>query len=91
MRLLVLAGSDRASHSGVSQWNREEPPLPTWKCETINSYAFNIHQADFVSIDVSSAGLATIAYYGNISTSSGDLKVAYQRLLTFLPLVVRHP
>ena len=67
-------------------------PFFTWKCESIDRYGRFIpyRQADYVSIDVNSAGLATIAYYGNIGSSGGDLKVAYQRpLQVFLPLVMK--
>ena len=61
----------------------------TWQCETI-SFGITIGQGDFVSLAVNSAGLATIAYYGNITTSDGDLKVAYQRLQVFLPLALKN-
>ncbi|MFC2046379.1 hypothetical protein ACFLTC_02520 [Chloroflexota bacterium] len=61
-----------------------------WDCETIKRVGIGIRQADFVSIDFNSAGLATIAYYGSISTSGGDLQVAYQRLRVFLPLVMKN-
>ena len=60
----------------------------TWQCETI-SFGIMIGQGDFVSLAVNSAGLATIAYNGNITTSDGDLKIAYQRLQVFLPLALR--
>jgi hypothetical protein len=60
----------------------------TWQCEPI-SFGIGIGQGDFVALAVNSAGLATIAYYGNITASDGDLKVAYQRLQVFLPLVLR--
>jgi hypothetical protein len=65
-------------------------PGGSWDCETINSVGVMIRHADFVSIDLNSAGLATIAYYGNVSSSGGDLKVAYQRLQVFLPLVMKN-
>ena len=60
----------------------------TWQCETIR-FGIGVGLGDFVSLAVNSAGLATIAYYGNITTSDGDLNVAYQRLQVFLPLALR--
>jgi hypothetical protein len=64
-------------------------PFQTWSCMTVNKVGFNIRHADYVSIDMNSAGLATIAFYGNIDGSGGDLKVAYQRLNVYIPLVVK--
>ena len=61
----------------------------TWQCEAIR-FGIGIGLGDFVSLAVNSAGLATIAYYGNITTSDGDLKVAYQRLQVFLPLALKN-
>jgi hypothetical protein len=60
----------------------------TWQCETINQGVM-ARQGDYASIAVNPAGLATIAYYGNITILAGSLKVAYQRLQAFLPLVSR--
>ncbi len=60
----------------------------TWQCEPI-SFGIGIGQGDYMSLAVNSAGLSTIAYYGNITTSDGDLKVAYQRFQVFLPLTLR--
>lgn len=68
-------------------------PIPylfyTWQCDAI-SFGIGIGQGDFVSLAVNSAGLSTIAYYGNITASDGDLKVAYQRLQFFLPLALKN-
>jgi len=61
----------------------------TWQCEAIR-FGIGIGLGDFVSLAVNSAGLATIAYYGNITTSDGDLKIAYQRLQVFLPLALKN-
>ena len=60
----------------------------TWQCEVIR-LGIGIGLGDFLSLAVNPAGLATIAYYGNITTSDGDLTIAYQRLQVFLPLVLR--
>jgi hypothetical protein len=69
-------------------------PIPslfyTWQCDTIALSRLGVGQANYASIAVNSAGLATIAYYGDFSASSddnGNLKVAYQRLNLFLPLI----
>ena len=66
-----------------------QDPFYTWQCEAI-SFGVSIGQGDYVSLAVNSAGLATIAYHGNISASDGDLKVAYQRLQVFLPLTLKN-
>ena len=64
-------------------------PFFTWQCETIN-IGVTVGQGDYVSLAVNSAGLATIAFYGNITATDGDLKVAYQRLQAFLPLALKN-
>jgi hypothetical protein len=68
-----------------------EVPLATWYCETIDSPGIWIpyRNGDYVSIAVGPSGLATIAYYGFILSSGGNLMVAYQRVQVYLPLVVR--
>jgi hypothetical protein len=64
----------------------------TWYCETIKPYypLGPVRHGDFVSIALSSSGLATIAYYGFIFSSEGNLMVAYQRFTDFLPLVMNN-
>lgn len=64
----------------------------TWYCETIRRHGRigPVRHGDFVSIDLTSNGLATIAYYGFIFSSSGNLTVAYQRFQDFLPLVMKN-
>ena len=64
-------------------------PFYAWQCETI-SLGISISQGDFLSLVVNSAGLATIAYYGNTMTSDGNLKIASQRLQIFLPLAQKN-
>jgi hypothetical protein len=66
-----------------------EIPFSTWDCEMIN-FPIGARHGDFVSIDLSSSGLATIAYYGFITSSGGNLKVAYQQFQGFLPLVMKN-
>jgi hypothetical protein len=60
-----------------------------WRCEII-SLGFGFSQGAYLDLDVNSAGISTIAYYGNVIGGIGDLKVAYQRLETFAPLVLRN-
>lgn len=61
----------------------------TWFCETINPFNpwVPARHGDYVSIDISSAGLATIAYQGFITSSGGNLMISYQRFQDFLPLL----
>jgi hypothetical protein len=61
----------------------------TWYCQTIDRFGtwINYRNGDFASIAISPNGLATIAYQGFITSSSGNLMVAYQRVQLFLPLV----
>ena len=63
-------------------------PFYTWQCDLI-SIGFGFGQGDYISLAVNSAGLSTFAYYGNSTVSDGDLRVAYQRLQVFLPLIVK--
>jgi hypothetical protein len=64
----------------------------TWYCETIDRYGQFIpyRHGDYISIAESPSGLAAIAYYGRITSGDGNLKVAYQRLQAFLPLVMKN-
>ncbi len=72
-------------------------PIPslfyTWYCETLTPlgpyYDINYSPGDYIAIDVNPAGLATIAFYGGRLNGDGSLKIAYQRLQVFLPLVLR--
>ena len=63
-------------------------PFYTWQCDVI-SLGYGIGQGDYMSLAVNSAGLSTLAYYGNSTESDGDLRVAYQRLQVFMPLTLR--
>jgi len=60
----------------------------TWQCDLL-SLGIGFGQGDYMSLAVNSAGLATLAYYGNSTELDGDLRVAYQRLQTFLPLTLK--
>ena len=70
-----------------------ETPLSTWHCETIDPAGtwVNYRNGDFVSLDVSPSGLATIAFYRlYVDHANGNLTVAQQiPSLVFLPLVIR--
>jgi hypothetical protein len=61
----------------------------TWYCQTIDRAGtwINYRNGDFASIAVNPNGLVTIAYQGFITSSGGNLMVAYQRFPLFLPLV----
>jgi hypothetical protein len=67
-------------------------PLPdeyTWQCDLLDNGYVGYPPAlqkvgQYTSIDLNSAGLAYIAYN---NADSGDLRLAYQRLNTFLPLL----
>jgi hypothetical protein len=61
-----------------------------WFCETIDPYNPFVpyRNGDYISLDVSPSGLATIAYQGFITSSGGNLMVAYQRFQVFLPSVM---
>jgi len=69
------------------------PLFYTWYCETIDPhYTLGpVINGNFVSIALSSSGLATIAYYNQFGVSlTGKLKVAYQQFQDFLPLVMKN-
>ena len=65
----------------------------TWYCETIDRSGtwITYRNADYVSIAVAPSGLATIAYYGFVTSTGGNMYVATQRLplQVFLPLTVK--
>lgn len=66
-------------------------PFSTWFCQTINPQNpwIPTRHGDFLSLAVSPTGLSTIAYYGFITPSGGNLMVAYQKFQFFQPLVVK--
>jgi hypothetical protein len=66
-------------------------PESTWYCETIDRSGKWIpyRNGDYVSIAVNSAGLATIAYNGFVTSSDGNLNVSYQQFQVVLPLVTK--
>ena len=69
------------------------PIFNTWYCETINRFPLFVpaRHGDFVSVALSPSGLATIAYYGFIKSSGGNLMVSYQQFYEdFLPLVIKN-
>lgn len=81
-----------AAALGLSGGGGNCGPGSTWYCETIDRYNWFVpaRHGDFVSIALSPSGLATIAYYGYITSSDGNLKVAYQRFQVYLPLVMKN-
>lgn len=68
-----------------------ENPFSTWYCKSIDPYNpwIPYRNADFVSIGVHPNGLASIAYYGFIQATDGNLNVSNQRFEIYLPLVMR--
>jgi hypothetical protein len=67
-------------------------PISTWYCQTINRHSpwVPYRQGDYVSIAVNQSGLATIAYFGFITLTDGNLAVAYQRFQVFEPVVMNN-
>jgi len=61
-----------------------------WSCKIIDLHGtwVNYRNADFASLDFNSAGLATIAYNGFITSTGGNLYVAQQRFHLLLPMVL---
>ncbi len=65
----------------------------TWYCKTIDRHNPFVpyRQGDFVSIALNQSGLATIAYFGFITSTQGNLNVSYQRFhQIYLPLVLKN-
>ena len=65
----------------------------TWYCKTIDRHNPFVpyRQGDFVSIALNQSGLATIAYFGFITSTQGNLNVSYQRFhQIYLPLVMKN-
>jgi hypothetical protein len=61
-----------------------------WQCDTIDSASAYTSEGDFVSVAVNSAGLAAIAYTDSDEYDMfNNLKVAYQLLNLYLPVVGR--
>ncbi len=69
-----------------------ENPFSTWYFQMIKSHSpwIPYQQADYVSIDLSQSGFASIAYNGFITAFDGNLGVAYQRFRVFKPLVLKN-
>jgi hypothetical protein len=70
-----------------------ENPFSTWYCQTVRSHSpwVPYRQGDYVSIAVNQSGLATIAYFGYITLTQGNLDVSYQRFQIFEPVVWNNP
>jgi hypothetical protein len=69
-----------------------EIPFSTWHCETIDpdNPWVPYRNGDFVSIALHPSGLATIAYYGFITSTQGNLNVSSQRFQIYLPVGVKN-
>jgi len=61
-----------------------------WQCETLDNGGAHSSVADYAAISISPSGLAVVAYsdYDDYYDEF-NLKVAYQRLQVFLPLIMR--
>lgn len=68
-----------------------EVPFSTWYCEIVDpdNPIVSYRNADYASIALHPSGLATIAYYGFIKLTDGNLMVSNQRIQVFLPLVLK--
>ncbi|MHA1937511.1 MAG: hypothetical protein ACW97O_04810 [Candidatus Thorarchaeota archaeon] len=69
------------------------PGLSTWYCETVDAHNpwIPYRNGDFVSIAINPDGLATIAYFGFITATQGNMDVSYQRFhQIYLPLVMKN-
>jgi len=93
MGTLKVARPVAALNQLVGNCGPEPSLFYTWQCDTLLPlgpyYDIHYRPADYVGIDLNSAGLATIAYYGNDTDDGGVLQVTYQRLQVFLPLALR--
>lgn len=68
-----------------------ETPFSTWYCGIVDGGGSYTDEAGSVSIAFSSSGLAAIAYYEVDNypfPAEGNLKVAYQQMRQFLPLIL---
>jgi hypothetical protein len=68
-----------------------ENPFSTWYCQTINPQNpwVPARHGAYLSLAVSPSGLATVAYNGFITSSGGNLMVAYQQFQIYQPLVMK--
>jgi hypothetical protein len=78
---------------GYGNCGPQEGLFQTWLCETIDRHGWYLpyRNGDFAAIDVSRAGLATIAYQEFVMAGEGNLGVAQQRIVVRLPLVMKAP
>jgi hypothetical protein len=88
----VLNVARPVAHLGLVGNCGPEDPFSTWQCDTMDPGGTYSSVGHYVDIAITQSGLETTAYYESDSCNlSGNLKVAYQRMLTrFLPLVMRN-
>jgi hypothetical protein len=67
-----------------------EIPFSTWSCETVDPGNLFVpyRHGDYVSIALHPSGLATIAYYGFITPTGGNLNISNQRIQVLLPVIL---
>jgi len=66
--------------------------LPLWQCTTLDyGYTDLVEEGYFVSAAADSTGRPVFAYYETDSYyGGGNLKVAYSRMLTYVPLIEKN-
>jgi hypothetical protein len=65
-----------------------------WRCDIVDGGSLQRDEGESLSLALNSAGLATIAYHEFDQSGSfdeGNVKVAFQQLQVFMPLVPRKP
>lgn len=69
-----------------------EIPFSTWYCRTVDpgNLLVPYRHGDYVSIALHPSGLATIAYYGFITPTGGNLNVSNQQIQVSLPLILNN-
>jgi len=67
-----------------------ENPFSTWYCEIVDpgNQLVPYRHGDYVSIALHPSGLATIAYYGFITPTGGNLNISNQRIQVLLPVIL---
>ena len=67
-------------------------PISTWYCRTIDRHSpwVPYRHGDYVSIALNQSGLATVAYFGFITATQGNLNVSYQHFQISLPLALKN-
>lgn len=81
------SAAGRAGNCGPTFWG-----FHLWRCDVVDGGSLLADEGESVSLALNSAGLATIAYHEFDQSGmfdEGNVKVAYQQLQVFMPLVLR--